>query len=181
MGLRCRKVDDDFIKKQKMSEGGKKGSATTTKHALRVVSGRYVDSKSPVAETLKKCSECAIRGGCAKFNKNARCYYQIKNLHASYKKQDALTSGDPRDLLVDIQTTIDKLEEAMRFHEEEGIMPTKNDLKELAFLKLQVYEMLYGRKPIASQVNVNAPVVDVKSMMSELREKKVVDVKSEVK
>jgi len=51
----------------------------------------------------------------------------------------------------------------------------------LAFLKLQVYEMLYGRKPIASQVNVNAPVVDVKSMMSELRGKKVVDVKGEVK
>lgn len=148
-----------------------------------VVKDRWVDEKSPVAQTLKKCNDCAIRECCGKFEREKRCFYQIQNLNSSYRKVSALTSGDPRDLLADIQTTIDKLEEVIHYYGGGKRKPSKRDLKELAFLKLQVYEMLYGRKQplLATQVNVSAPAtLDVKELMKELRGKELKEEENEV-
>lgn len=149
----------------------------------RIVRGRWIDKNSPVAQTLKPCKACPIRQGCGKFLKGARCYYQIQNLKAEYKLQGALTSGDPIDLLKNIQSTIAKLESVIYYNETVlGQQPNKNDIKELAFLKLQIYEMVYGRKPPPVAVQVNAPTIDVKKLMDEMRDdKKVVDVEYEVK
>ncbi len=155
----------------KKKQGGRKGNALATAHGGRLVRGRYIKGDSPVAQTLKKCDECVLRGSCAKFLKKARCYYQIQNLQAEYKMQSALTSGDPQDLLKNIQSTIAKLESVINYDEMLGNPPNKNDIKELAFLKLQIYEMVYGRKPPATAVQVNTATIDVKGLMSELREK----------
>lgn len=151
--------------------------ALATAHAAKVVRGRWIDENSPVAQTLKKCDECAIREGCGQFIKHMRCFYQIQNIKAEYKLQGALTSGDPRDLLKSIQNDIAQLESIVKYNEMVGKQPRIQDIKELAFLKLQVYEMLYGRsKQPLTQVNVNAPSMDVKELMSTLRKKEVDEV-----
>ena len=151
------------------------GNAVQVAHAGKVVRGRWVDESSPVAKTLKKCVECALREGCEKFDEKYRCFYQIQNLKAEYKMQGALTSGDPRDLLKNIQATIARLESVINYDEMVGQQPKKADLKELAFLKLQVYEMVYGRRTPQVAVQVNAPqtTIDVKALMKKMRGEEV--------
>ena len=146
-----------------------KAQSAIAPHAGRVVRGRWVDKNSPVAQTLKKCDECALRGSCGSYLKKARCHYQIQNLKAEYKMQGALTSGDPMDLLRNIQSTIARLESVINYDEMVGEKPNKNDIKELCFLKLQVYEMVYGRSKPTTAVQVNAPQINIKDLMSELR------------
>jgi len=149
----------------------RKGQAMQTAIGGRIVHGRNISPNSPVAKTLKKCKDCAIRGTCAKFDKAGRCFYQLQNLRAEYKMQSALTSGDPMDLLRNIQATIARLESVINYDEMVGVPPNKNDIKELAFLKLQIYEMVYGKSKPATAVQVNAPQIDVKELMQELRNK----------
>lgn len=135
--------------------------------------GKRLSKDNPLSQVLNKCVECEIKDRCGKFDedKKARCFFQIANLKARYAKQDAFVSGNPSDLLVDIQTTINKYEESIRYHEDKGEQPDKDDLKELTYLKLQVFDMVYGRKTpmVATQVNVNASTMDIKELMKQMR------------
>ena len=154
-------------------KGGAAGGLVTSAKGVSLVRGKYIEENSVMAKTLKKCSECSIRDMCDYFEADSRCFYQIRALKASYKKDGSMTSGNPRDLLIDIQTTVDKLEEVIRYNEKHGNPTSAKELKELAFLKLQIYNMVYGGKPTqATQVNVNTSTMDVKSLMAELRKEK---------
>jgi len=144
--------------------------------------GERMAPGNPLTKILSKCSVCDIQQFCGKFKDNARCFFQIQNIKAQYKKQKSITSGNPLDLLADIQTNIDKLEELMRYNDEKGYKNKKSDLKDLAFLKLQVYEMIYGRKqPLAVAIGkIEAPQMDVKNLMSQLRKKDSINTDSVV-
>ena len=140
--------------------------------------GEQISPDNPLYEILVKCNVCDIQQFCGKYKKGARCYFQIENIKAQYSKQKSITSGNPLDLLADIQTNINKLEELINYNEVKGHKNKKSDLKDLAFLKLQVYEMIYGKKqPLAVAIgNIDAPQLDIKSLMAQLRKKEASEV-----
>lgn len=156
-------------------ESGRHGAINGMKKGAMIKDGRSITPDSPMDKTLKKCDECTIRKICEKYKRKARCWYQIQSIHSEIIKLGAYTSGDPKDLLLDFQTTIVRLESAIRYNEVLGEPPKPKDLKDLAFLKLQIYELLYVKNAPETQVNIqqnfDAPMLDIKNLMEEMRKK----------
>ena len=145
----------------------------------RIKRGVDLQPISPLYEILSRCNDCAVRFVCKSFVNEARCLFEIEALRARKQKLNAFTSGRSEDALADLQVTIRKLEEAISY----DTTPSVKDLKDLAYMKMQVFRLAHPTGPqIAVQTNVgvsvgNPTTMDVKALMKELRAKEGDNVK----
>ncbi len=157
----------------RIKEKKQKSQAVMTAKGGTLVRGRRINKDSPLALSLTACSVCNLGKSCEDFDKKGYCKYQIETLKASHRMQDALISGDPVDFLTNLQTGIARLEADVEYKKKIEGKPCLNEQKEVLFLKMQLFEMTHGKAKPVAQVNINAPVVDMRAMLDELRKKEV--------
>ncbi len=159
--------------RDKMAAGGKKSNAIVTSYGGRLVRGRYINKDSPLAKTMTACTDCSLGKSCEHFSKKGYCKWQIDTLKASKQMQNALVSDNPVDFLTNLQSGIARLEADVEYKKRIEGKLCLNEQKEVLFLKMQLFEMTHGKAKPTTQVNINAPVVDMKSLMDEERKKTI--------
>lgn len=166
-------IKEDGNIPMRIKEKKQMSQAVMTAKGGTLVRGRRINKDSPLAQSLTACRNCNLGKSCEDFDKKGYCKYQIETLKASHRMQDALISGDPVDFLTNLQTGIARLEADVEYKKRVSGKPCLNEQKEVLFLKMQLFEMTHGKAKTVAQVNINAPVVDMKGMLDELRKKEV--------
>jgi len=128
--------------------------------------GVNLRSDSKYGKELSHCNTCPVMFSCDKFMKDARCFFEIQAVKAIKQRPNNLLSDDPSKYLLDIEVTMNKLEQVINAHDK----PSPKDMKDLMYMKMQLYKMKYDKPNQTNiQINNNAQTVDIKKIMAEMR------------
>ena len=126
----------------------------------------YIRPDSKYFKELSHCNTCPVMYSCDKFMKDARCFFEIEAIKAIKQRPNNLLSDDPKKYLLDIEVTMNKLEQVINAHDN----PNAKDMKDLMYMKMQLYKMKYDKPNQTNiQVNTNVQTVDIKKIMAEMR------------